>query len=66
MGESLNMLNIGEIVEPPQRGVSMPIQVPSQPSGYYKPPMLMMGEPCQNLRMQRPARIASLPMPLGN
>ena len=44
----------------------MPIQVPSQPTGYYRPPMRMMEEPRRNLRMQRPAGIASLPMPLGN
>ena len=44
----------------------MPKPIPSQPMGYYRPPMLIMGQPCSNVRMQRPAGIASLPMPLGH
>ena len=44
----------------------MPIQVPSQPTGYYRPPMPMMGETCHNSRVQRLVGATSLPMPLGN
>ena len=66
MGESMSMLNIGETIEPRQRGLSMPNLIPNQPLGYYRPPMLMMGEPGPNVRMQRPLGIASLPMPLGH
>ena len=65
LGKSLNMLNISETLEPPQRGISMPNQIPSQPMGYYRPPMSMMGETSQNSRMQRPMGAASLPLPLG-
>ena len=35
IGKSMNMLNIGETIEPPCRGVSVLIHAPSQPTGYY-------------------------------
>ena len=44
MGKSLNMLNLGETLEPPQRVTSMPNQIPNKHMGYYRPPMPMMGE----------------------
>ena len=44
----------------------MPNLIPSQPTGYYRPPMLMMGEIFQHARMQRPMQASNLPMPLVN
>ena len=66
MGKSLNMLNLDETLESPQRGTSMPNQVPNQHTGYHRPPMPMMGETFQNLRMQRPMQASNLHMPSGN
>ena len=44
----------------------MPNQIPSQPMGYYRPPMPMMGETFWQPRMQRPMQASNLHMPSGS